>query len=290
MPNEARVIQSAVKVIVSGGPPPEARVIQSAVKLIVIPGAAEARVIQSAVKLIALPVPTPPPPTPTPGAAPAGIASAQGAWDAASNKIRIRGRACNAFMIWNDYDSGLKVEQDAYTRINFPDPWSCAIPEEYRSITPWDEDALALPPQAQHLRKTTAITTPTTASGDNIVVQVQCPLGYDALLTAVVFSYSGTGFVQGSGDLVFRVRINQHFPKDLGAVPFQWGTPRYPFPLEQGLVFYSGQVMQGIVNVPNSSGSIQIGASLIVMGLFGFYWTRGIKTYALPSPGMPASQ
>lgn len=174
---------------------------------------------------------------------------------------------------YNEYDYCMLLEMRRWRHITFPD--ICVIPKEYRNLLPWDEDFGAIPIQAVPFNKTGGIETPTTASGDNVVASFRVPVGYDGLLTACYFGYSGQNFIQGSGDILTRLRINQRFVKDLGNNPFLMGSPTLPLPLTEGQILLSGMWVQAIVNVPNLSGQIQIGASTIYAGLLGFFWPRG---------------
>lgn len=171
------------------------------------------------------------------------------------------------------WDWCLFAEDLKQQRITFPP--MCTIPEEYRNLLPWDDTFGAIPPQARIFRPAHGILTPTTAAGDQVVLTLKMPVGYDGLLSGIFQFYTGTGFVQGSGDIVWRIQVNQHYAKDLGNNPFSIGTPQLPFPLTEGVILLSGQTIRYIVNVPNLSGNIQIGASQIVCGLVGFYWPRG---------------
>ena len=239
-----------------------ARVSQSVLLVITSPSG-RAKVSQSVVLVIAQV--TAPPVTPSSGSAKSGEPT------------------CNPFKTWNTFDECLRSEVGLYNRIQFPETeYACAIPIDLLTATPWDDDGapLALPKEAKILRVENSIVTPTTASGDNLVTSFECPIGFDGFITAVVFYYSGTGFVPGSGDLIFRIKVWQRFLKDYAAVPFTLGSPSLPFPLSQGYLVRSASIIQGIVNVPNLSGNIQIGHSNIVMGFFGFFWPRGMPSTA----------
>ena len=100
------------------------------------------------------------------------------------------------------------------------------------------------------------------------------PYGWDGLLAGFYFNYSGAGFAQGSGDLLFRIQVNQYYLKDLSNLPFTLGDPVNPVPMTQGKILLSGQKVSAIVNVPNLSGMIQIGNSTVYAGLLGFFWPR----------------
>ena len=122
---------------------------------------------------------------------------------------------------------------------------------------------------------TGTIATPATAAGDVLVCSGRVPLGYDGLLTEIFQNYQGSGFQQGSGDIVWRVKRNQQWVKTLGNLPYSLGNPKNFVPLTEGQIIYSGTLFQMYVNVPNLSSMIQVGSSLITCGMNGFYWPRG---------------
>lgn len=173
----------------------------------------------------------------------------------------------------NQYDWCLFSEELEQMKITFPP--MCTIPEEYRHLLPWDDEFGGVPPQARTFRPAKGILTPGPGAGDVLMVELTMPVGYDGLLSGIFQFYTGSGFIQGSGDIIWRIQVNQRYVKDLGNSPFSLGSPREPFPLTEGQILLSGQTVRYLVNVPNLSGNIQVGNSQIVCGLIGFYWPRG---------------
>ncbi len=174
----------------------------------------------------------------------------------------------------NCWDLCLLEEIWKTKRIQFPP--LCSIPEEYRcrNHDPWDDDYNVIPPGAVPFHIFGTITTPAAIAGDVQVCQGRVPQGYDGLLYAIYQMYQGSGFTQGSGDIVWRVRRNQIWVKQLGNNPYAIGTNIQPFPLTEGEILFSGTLFSYFVNVPNLSASIQVGASKITCGMMGFYWPR----------------
>ncbi len=176
----------------------------------------------------------------------------------------------------NKWDWCMLLEAMRYRQIKFPPLRT--IPEEYRTRYAWawndDFGVNAVPDQAIPMNRTGGIVTPATAAGDSVVIEERAPYGYDGLILGAYWFYTGSGFDQGSGDIVWRVQLGQRFLEDLGAVTFQMGSPQSPMPMTAGQIVLSGQTIRVIVNVPNLSGMIQVGASRISAGLIGFYWPR----------------
>ena len=236
-----------------------ARVDQAVVEISVLQQP-NARVDQAVVEICVAPPPVPPP---QPGQAVAPVGG-----PAAAREHSKGGCAPKI----THYDWCLEWEAFFLRQVKFPPP--CSIPAEYLGLDPWDEDRGAIPPLATPFRRTAGIVTPTTASGDNVVLSFRVPYGSDGILTGFFTSYSGAGFAQGSGDIVWRFRRNQWYLKDLSNFSFLLGDPTQPVPLTQGQILTSGQLIQAIVNIPNLSGLIQIGNSTVSAGLFGFWWPR----------------
>jgi hypothetical protein len=149
---------------------------------------------------------------------------------------------------------------------------ACNIP---KNLLAWQEDGYPTPAGAVPFHITGTITTPATAAGDVLVCQGKVPLGYDGILTEIFQIYQGSGFQQGSGDIVWRIRRNQVWLKQLGNMPYSLGNTTNPVCLTEGQILFSNTLFQFFVNVPNLSGMIQVGASLITCGMNGFYWPRG---------------
>jgi hypothetical protein len=173
----------------------------------------------------------------------------------------------------NEFDQCLQSLERFWHKIKFPP--MCTLPRGCdKNLLPWDEDFGAVPEQSVPFRTVAGILTPAPAAGDQVVASLRINPGYDGLLTGFFWGYTGTGFTQGSGDIIWRIKLNLRYSKDLSNVPFALGSPQLPIPLTEGQILVAGQTVQVIVNVPNLSGMIQVGASRIVGGLIGFAWPR----------------
>jgi len=255
------VDQSVIEVLSYVTPPGD--VDQSVIETVALTHT-PADVDQSVIEILVLPGPTPPPPINpvdnpvSPGGPPAPRA--------------------NCFRP-NLYDNCLAIEKARWKRVRFLD--LCSIPAQWRNLLPWEDEFSAVPPQAVPFRISQSITTPTAASGDNLICSLTVPTGYDGILTGFWWEYSGTGFVQGGGDILTRIQINRRYLKDLGNCPFLLGSPASPFPLTEGQVLLSHWTVNAIVNVPNTSGSIQVGTSKVTAALYGFFWPRYLTLYSV---------
>jgi hypothetical protein len=170
----------------------------------------------------------------------------------------------------NRWDLCIQDETRRTRRITFPP--SCSIPKEWANQLPWDENSAAVPYQAVPFNVAGSIPTP--GAVDTVVCTGTVPQGYDGLLVAIYQTFQGSGFENGSGDIVWRIQINQRFVLGLADNPYSLGNSKQPFPLTQGQILLSGQTFRFIVNVPNTSGGLIVAGSRISCGLIGFYWPR----------------
>lgn len=101
------------------------------------------------------------------------------------------------------------------------------------------------------------------------------PNGYDGCIVSVVFNYTGVGFNEGSGDLTWRLRINQQrYAKDYGEVKVQIGSQQTPYNINSGqILLQSGNFAQVYVNIAVAAGGNLAGGTLIG-SIFGWTWPR----------------
>lgn len=171
---------------------------------------------------------------------------------------------------FNDFDMCLAEMRNEWPRIC---RLICPKPRPWITSYEWDEEE-GIPEQARAFAKTNGILTPVPAAGDVVVVRFRVPDGYDGTIKQMYNLYTGTGFVQGSGDIVWRIKLNRYYSKDWGNLPYMLGSTITPVPLNDAILLQSGQLVELVVNVPNLSGLIQVGASLILGGLKGFFYPR----------------
>lgn len=174
----------------------------------------------------------------------------------------------------NEFDYCLLQEIAKWNRLQ-PLP-VCSVPQDLWTTLPWEPEWGSLPALAVPFRKIQSIITPAAAAGDQVVSQLIVPQGYDGLLAGIFWRYNGVNFIEGSGDIFWRIQVNQRFVKDLSNVGFTLGSSVTPMPMTEGQQLQSRQRISVVVNVPNISGTIQVGTSTITGGLFGFFWPKGV--------------
>lgn len=170
----------------------------------------------------------------------------------------------------NFYDRCLELEWPRLLKIRAKPP--CSVPSDLWTVLPWENEFGSLPAFAVPFKSIHSIPTPLPAAGDVQVTQLIVPTGYDGLLTAIFWRYNGVGFAEGSGDIVWRLRVNNRYVKDLGNVGVTLGSEVSPMPMTEGQQLQSGQAVSILVNV---GAGIPITRSTITAGLIGFFWPKG---------------
>lgn len=117
-----------------------------------------------------------------------------------------------------------------------------------------------------------AVVTPAPSAGEVAVVEFEVPEGFYGVITGYGWDYTGTGYVPGSTDIYWRLKIGMRFPKGLGQVAYELGDPRDPMKTGALIPLRPRQRVKLIVKVVNDSGAIQVGASYILGALCGWFY------------------
>lgn len=112
-----------------------------------------------------------------------------------------------------------------------------------------------------------------TATGTLIV-----DTGYDGVLTDIVCEVTAagaTGFVEGSGDVSWRLQNNRHFVRDLGNIQVTMGSLVSPGTVPRGGVrIYSRNVLTFLVNVTAGGLARLAPDANIIVALTGWMYPR----------------
>jgi hypothetical protein len=95
---------------------------------------------------------------------------------------------------------------------------------------PW----VAMPSQGRRYQQIGSILLPAVEGVDNLVTTFSVPTGYDGVIVSIVGMFTGTGFVEGSGDLHYRIQINRRWLKDYGDIQTTMGTVASPCMIYRG--------------------------------------------------------
>jgi len=140
----------------------------------------------------------------------------------------------------------------------------------------WDDPWIKMPSDGQAFGPdpvhTTSIPLPANDGVDHLVLSFRVPMGYDGIITGITHFYTDPGFNIGSGDLTWRIQVNTHYPRNLGAMAMPFGSLSEPYMLFPGGVrIFSQQVVRYFVNHAATSG---LAGGQIVCGLSGWIYPR----------------
>lgn len=131
---------------------------------------------------------------------------------------------------------------------------------------PW----LVMPSNAQPFQKFDSILLPANDGLDYTVTKFVVPQGYDGVITNIVQQYTGAGFVDGSGDLKWRIRIGDRWAEDMGNMITQLGSLQSPYQIyRSGIRLKSSDTVRHIVNHALTSS---LTGGRVICGLFGWFY------------------
>lgn len=181
----------------------------------------------------------------------------------------------------NDYDACLSLDHDLYDYIVMHGGLrKVCCPRGRKAYTqrPW----VSMPSEGRRFKpiSTLAVTAAPFTGLDTTVLSVTVPVGYDGVITDFVCGIDpgtsgGTGFVEGSGDLVWRLKANGRHLRDLGNIQTSLGSLTAPNPVPRGGIRVWSQDLLVF------SVSFAVGADVrispdarIVCSITGWYYPR----------------
>lgn len=117
---------------------------------------------------------------------------------------------------------------------------------------------------------------------DVICLQMRVPLGYDGVISDVVFNFTGSGFIEGSGDITWRLSADYlldstgvptaRWLRDMGEVTTSLGSLTQPSPVPRGgLRVYSNDLVTVWANV---AAAAVIANGNIITSIAGWVYPR----------------
>jgi hypothetical protein len=108
---------------------------------------------------------------------------------------------------------------------------------------------------------------------DLAVVTFQCPIGYDGVIIGNTNRFLGPGFVEGSGDIEWRIQLSRRYAPDYGLILTSLGDLTMPTGFAGGGIrIYSNQVIRYIARVTNFAALDPNGR--ILCALYGWFYPR----------------
>lgn len=137
----------------------------------------------------------------------------------------------------------------------------------------WDKPPyLVMPEDARQFQVINSISLPAAGDPESTVTEMVVPVGYEGVITSVVNYWTGTGFVDGSGDLIWRIKIGPVYARDFGQILTSLGSLTSPCTLFRGgLRLRSFQRVQ--YRFEHDSGSALSGGRIVCAFLGWFYPT-----------------
>ena len=186
----------------------------------------------------------------------------------------------------NPYDDCLDADYADWMGLLSAGGLKACCPQGRRKYTspPW----VSMPSEGRRFRPIstqplTAFQTAGVFNGlDVIVLQERVPLGYDGVITEVIAEFTGTGFQDGRGDIIWRLAADfqisgggvtqGRFLRDYGNVQVQVGSFQFPSPVPRGgLRVYSWDLITFYANIPAIS---PVANGQVICGISGWFWPR----------------
>jgi hypothetical protein len=107
------------------------------------------------------------------------------------------------------------------------------------------------------------------------VLQFLVPVGYDGIIDTVIANISGNnnGFIEGSGQISWRLAANKRYLRDVGNLQFSLGSLITPIPdPNSGLRIYSGNIVNFYVTF--SAAAVGTLTGTIVCACMGWIYPR----------------
>lgn len=127
-----------------------------------------------------------------------------------------------------------------------------------------------MPINGQRLDQVADIALPAANSTDTLVLTYRVPQGYDGVILSLVNYWTGTGFVDGSGDLIWRIQVNENWLKNFGNIRYTLGSLQNRYPLEGAYYrIKAGDLIRYYVR--HRTGSVLSGGNIIT-GIGGYIY------------------
>lgn len=151
-------------------------------------------------------------------------------------------------------------------------PWyryGCRPPQCWR---PDAEPFRDIPKEGREFHRASSTLLPEPGSGDIQLLEFRVPTGYDGIIYAVLQQFAGGGFLEGSGDLLWRIQINRRWLKDMANMDTTLGDYTSYLHLDEYIRLNSQQVVRYYVNVAAGAGARLDATGRVIVGVQGWYF------------------
>jgi hypothetical protein len=148
-----------------------------------------------------------------------------------------------------------------------------------RELGYWPEPWAEMPPGGEPFDVIESIQTPPANGVETVVLQYLIPFGFDGVILGIANYFTGTGFVESSGDLIWRIRrgipgIGGSTVRNYSAITTTMGSPLGTREVFGGILVTSEDYITYTVT-NRAGGPIIPSNNRIVCNIAGFYWPRG---------------
>ena len=153
----------------------------------------------------------------------------------------------------------------------------CRIPEvgaPFFGIPPWIQKPLnGIDYKKLFFQPLTAFQTAGAFNGvDTVIGQWRVDHAFDGVITKLVFGFTGDGFDQASGSIVWRLKYGQRYARDLGNVLNTYGDLQTALLVEADHIqLISDHTVTLYANIPAGS---PVSGGQVFGGTFGWMWPR----------------
>jgi hypothetical protein len=136
--------------------------------------------------------------------------------------------------------------------------------QEVKEFKPW----LNFPPGGISFSPQASIPIPSVGSGFVPVLTLVVPQGNDGVINRIHNNFTGGGFVEGSGDIVWQITINGRAVKNYDQILTEKGSTQWLQKIAP-IRIYSGQTIQYLVNHVNNP---LLSNGFIICGFSGYFY------------------
>jgi hypothetical protein len=136
---------------------------------------------------------------------------------------------------------------------------------------PWE----VMPPNGRPFHYQQAVACPALGTNDFAVVSFLVPTGWNAAIKAIANLYTSAGFVEGSGDLIWRIDVDGVYLPGFDAITTTLGSTDQARRLEGAILAKSNELVRYTVSVAAGAG-IPVGAgNNIICAIDGWFYPEG---------------
>jgi len=113
-----------------------------------------------------------------------------------------------------------------------------------------------------------------TAASTPILLSFTVPDGWDGLIRWLIIQYTGTNFVNNSGNLIWALRVNGLYIKGYHNLRSQFSGTSNGLEIDPGIQIKSGNLVEIIVTV--DPAFVPEGGSELIAGVSGYLYPNGV--------------